>query len=84
MSNIHLEQQNEAVFVRGSLLIITPGALMKAPCELQDPRFSVSRDIPSLISISCISACLGRPYKVVFSNICKLVLTKTGILVLVS
>lgn len=41
MSNILLEQQMRLIFVRSSLLIFAPGAVMKASCELHNLSFNL-------------------------------------------
>lgn len=73
-----LETQTRQIFVvSGSLML----ARIKAPRELNFnlfPRHIIKKKMYFFCSF-CTSVCLGRPYKVVVSNICEPLLTKTGL-----
>lgn len=73
-----LETQTRQIFVvSGSLML----ARIKAPRELNFnlfPRHIIKKNMYFFCSF-CTSVCLGRPYKVVVSNICEPLLTKTGL-----
>lgn len=74
-----LETQTRQIFVvSGSLML----ARIKAPRELNFnlfPRHIIKKKSCIFFCSFCTSVCLGRPYKVVVSNICEPLLTKTGL-----